>query len=466
MPDLFAINHWDRAIETHKLNHPYARTKCESIEKIRPTDYYKPGELRGLWASPECTHHSVALGGKPINDQSRATAWSVVHWAEQLRPSFIWVENVPEFKNWGPLGRNNKAIKSLKGRTFLAWLNALESLGYRTDYRILQAADYGDPTTRRRLFIQAVLGSRKIVWPEPTHAKDPGTELFNRQLKPWVPASEIIDWSDEGTLLSKRKRPLADKTYLRIINGFIKHGINPLIVGIDNGSGQHVRPASDPLSTITTKQRHAVAKPFLIKFRNNQFGESINEPLSTVTAGGRHHGIIRPYLIPQQSWDESRSIDLPISTITTTTRGYGLVNPYMIKVNHGDDGRDRSMPLTEPLGTITTKNGTAVIRPYLMKYYGEGGQWQPVTEPLATVTTKERFALVVPVAEKKREVYALDFMFRMLNVRELAAAQGFTSDYQFAGTKTEIVKQIGNAVPRRLSRAIVLASVTQNSYVN
>lgn len=429
-PDLLAINHWDRAIETHRLNHPTSRTMCEAIEKIRPTDFYKPGELRGLWASPECTHHSVALGGKPINDQSRSTAWSVVHWAEQLRPTYIWVENVPEFTNWGPIGRNGRPLRVLKGATFKAWLNALHSLGYRTDYRVLQAANYGDPTTRRRLFVQAVLGNRRIIWPEPTHAKDPSKDLFGK-LKPWVPAADIIDWTDEGILLSKRKKPLADKTYLRIINGFIKHGINPLIVGIDNGSGQHVRPASDPLSTITTKQRHAVAKPFLIKFRNNQFGESIDDPLSTVTAGGRHHGLIRPYLIPQQSWDESRSIDLPISTITTTTRGYGLVNPYMI------------------------------IRPYLMKYYGEGGQWQPVTEPLATVTTKERFALVVPVAEKQHEVYSLDFKFRMLNVRELAAAQGFLDNYQFAGTKTEIVKQIGNAVPRRLARAIVYASITQ-----
>jgi DNA (cytosine-5)-methyltransferase 1 len=431
-PKLTAINHWDRAIETHTVNHPDARHFCMSIDKIRPTDLYKRGELMGLWASPECTHHSVALGGKPINDQRRSTAWNVIHWAEQLLPDFIWVENVPEFVNWGPLDKRNRPLKSKKGEIFHAWVNTLRSIGYKVEWRVLCAADYGDPTTRKRLFILATRGRKKIVWPDPTHTRTPDpNDMFASHLKPWVPARDIIDWEQRGTLLSERDRPLSPKTRLRIINGFLKHGFDSTIVGIDNGSGEHVRSVNDPLSTVTTKQRHALAKPYLVKFRHNESADSIDEPLSTITCSGAHHGLIQPYLIPQQARTADRSIDLPISTITTTTRGYGLVKPY------------------------------------LMKYYGSGGQWQPVTAPLGTVTCKERFALVVPQLKKEQDdVYLVDFEFRMLNERELARGQGFREDYEFTGCKTEIVKQIGNAVPRRLARALVTSQITQDPNIN
>jgi DNA (cytosine-5)-methyltransferase 1 len=156
-----------------------------------------------------------------------------------------------------------------------------------------------------------------------------------------------------------------------------------------------------------------------------------------------------------------RSVDLPLSTVTTTTRGYGLCEPYLVKVNHGGDS-DRSMSLDKPMGTVTCKNGTALIQPYLVKFYGADKHGQPITEPLDTVTTKGRFALVVPTLnEKQPDIFEISFKFRMLAAHELAAAQGFMPDYQFAGNKSEIVKQIGNAVPRRLARAIVRASITQ-----
>ncbi len=148
-PRLTAINHWPRAIETHTENHPGARHLCTSVDNINPRDLYREGELDLLWASPECTHHSVARGGKPINDQSRSTAWCVVRWAEALRPGTILVENVPEFIGWGGIGADGRPLKSKRGATFGAWVTALESLGYRVQWRILCAADYGDPTTRR-----------------------------------------------------------------------------------------------------------------------------------------------------------------------------------------------------------------------------------------------------------------------------------------------------------------------------
>lgn len=430
-PSLLAVNHWDRAIETHTLNHPEHRHLCQNIEQIRPTEYFRPKGapkagsklpvLNGLWASPECTHHSVALGGRPVNDQRRCTAWNVTNWAEQLRPDFVWVENVPEFAHWGPIGSDNRPLKSGKGKIFHAWLATLRGIGYKVDYRVLRAADYGDPTTRQRLFVVAALGNRKIVWPDPTHAKAPNPDDMFEKREPWRTArNDVIDWSIEGTPLEERTRPLAPKTMERIWNGFFKHSLDPTIVGIDNGSGMHVRGVDGPLSTITTKQRHALCTPYLVKFRGVCPGGGVDEPLDTVTAGGTHHGLIEPYLIPRRTPD--RSVDLPLST----SRGYGLVQPYLVK------------------------------------FYGADKHGQPITEPLDTVTTKGRFALVVPTLDEKQpDIFEISFKFRMLAAHELAAAQGFMPDYQFAGNKSEVVKQIGNAVPRRLARAIVRASITQ-----
>jgi len=150
---LTAINHWPVAVATHEANHPGARHFCASLDALNPRDLYRDGELDVLWASPECTHHSVARGGKPINDQSRATAWCVVRWADALRPGVILVENVPEFRTWGPIGSDGRPLKSRKEEVFRSWISTLDAIGYKVDHRILVAADYGDPTTRRRLFI-------------------------------------------------------------------------------------------------------------------------------------------------------------------------------------------------------------------------------------------------------------------------------------------------------------------------
>ena len=166
-PKLTAVNHWPVAIETHTLNHPEARTLLTSVDEVNPRDLYKPGELDILWASPECTHHSVARGGRPINEQSRATAWCVTRWADALRPPVILIENVPEFLSWGGCCVDGRPLKQKKGETFMAWVACLESLGYRVDWRILCAADYGDPTTRRRLLYSASAVGAKSSGPSP-----------------------------------------------------------------------------------------------------------------------------------------------------------------------------------------------------------------------------------------------------------------------------------------------------------
>ena len=467
-----AINHWPRAIETHTTNHPDARHLCTGIDSVNPRELYEEGQLDLLWASPECTHHSIARGGRPINDQSRATAWCVVRWAEAVRPPVILIENVPEFQSWGPIGSKSRPLASRKGETFRAWLAALESLGYKTDYRLLCAADYGDPTTRTRLFVQAVRGRRKIVWPEPTHTKDPDLMTERR----WTPAKEIIDWDLPSGSIFERKRPLSPKTLARIEAGLKKFGLGDFFMTVNHGdaagSGSHesrVHDPENPLGVITCKNCKALVQPYIVEWDHQSGGNGVrgqHEPLSTVTTKARH-GVAQPFLVELrgtkagQLKSTARSLSDPSPTITAGGVHLGLVEPCLLPQQ--SDGRLR--PVSEPTPTVATAGAIALVEPFLVSYYGNG-EARDINAPLDTVTTKDRFGLVRPVVECAGKQYQLDIHFRMLQPHELAAAQGFPKDYQFTGTKTDQVKQIGNAVPRRLARALVAAVVGQNPDVS
>lgn len=533
--DLTAVNHWPVAVATHTVNHPEARHLCASLDSINPRDLFKAGELKLLWASPECTHHSVARGGTPINDQSRATAWCVTRWAEALRPEVILVENVPEFRTWGPIGSNGRPLKSKKGETFGAWLNSLRSLGYTVDYRILVAADYGDPTTRRRLFVQAVRGKRKIVWPEPTHAPQGETDLLGTR-KPWVAAREIIDWTLEGQSIYERKRPLSDKTIRRIMAGLEKFGLKPFVLPGQGDAGHQVPRKHDiekPMPTVTAQGHFHLAEPFLVPQHSEHEPRSLERPAPAVTTTSRGVGLAQPFLIAMEHGGHVRSIDKPLNTVTTAKGGahaiaqpllvtidrpvtnrskarpvdepfptvtgnnrIGVAEPFLIPTAHAGESRSRSIhdpmpavagnrgdmalvephllpqnqggelrPVSEPAPTVATKGAVALVEPFLVEYYGNGAA-QSVGTPLNTVTTKDRHALVRPVVIVNGERCTLDIRFRMLQPHELAGAQGFRRDYKFTGTKTDQVKQIGNAVPRRLARAIVAAALSQNGDVS
>jgi DNA (cytosine-5)-methyltransferase 1 len=422
-PRLTAVNHWAVAVATHAVNHPEARHLQTSVDDVDPRKLFEPGELRLLWASPECTHHSIARGGKPMSDQSRSTAWCVVRWADALLPPVILVENVPEFATWGPIDKKGRPIESRKGEVFRAWLGALESLGYRTDYRLLCAADYGDPTTRRRLFVQAVRGGQ-IRWPEPTHSS--AADLFGTV--PWRAAREVIDWDLPSQSIYDRAKPLSPKTMRRIYSGLKKFAgaclVNTANIGFDDAPSRSAG-LMEPMPTVTGSPRFALAEPFIVELRGTSddaianSGRSVSRPLSTVTAAGTHHGLIQPALLPQQS-----------------------------------DGALR--PISKPCPTVATAGAIGLVEPFLVSYYGTAGA-SSVDDPLDTVTTKHRHALVRPIVTIEGQRYQLDIRFRMLQPHELAAAQGFPSDYQFTGTKTQQIKQIGNAVPCGVARALVAA---------
>ncbi len=409
--DLTAVNHWPLAVETHAANHPEARHVCESLDSIDPRKV-TGGSLDLLWASPECTHHSTARGGKPINDQSRSTAWCVTRWAEALRPKFIVVENVPEFQTWGPIGSTNRPLQSRKGETFAAWLGALRSLGYTVEARVLNSADYGAATTRRRLFVVARLdggarGRGPIAWPVPTHAPAGASSLFD-SLQPWRAAREIIDWNERGTSIFGRKKPLAENTLKRIAAGARKFWgleLEPFLVAMEHGGRE--LDIDKPLPTITTAKGGAfgVAQPFLVPFYGERAGQA----------------------------PRTHNIEHPLATVVTEPK-FGLCEPFLLGQQSGAEGR----AVSSPAPTVATKGAISLIEPFLVAFYGSGVNVESIREPLRTVTTKDRFGLVQPMA--------LDITFRMLRPHELAAAMGFPAGYQFAGTRTDAVKQIGNAV--------------------
>lgn len=379
--ELTAVNHWPTAVETHRRNHPHHRHVCASVDSISPRELFPAGRLDVLWASPECTHFSNARGGRPVADQRRAGAWCVVRWAEALAPEEIYVENVREFLTWGPLTRAGRPQQRRRGATFRAWVQALESLGYRVEHRLLCAADYGDPTSRERLFVRASRRGR-IMWPTPTHGGDAA--------RPWRGAREVIDFALPSASIYDRARPLAPKTMARIERGLRKFGGEAFVVAWDNQSTATGEWSADaPLTTITSKARH---------------------------------GLVQPFVIGQQSGSSPRSTE-------------------------------------EPLPTVAAAGAIALVQPFLVSYYGTGGA-TPVHAPVPTVTAKQRFGLAQPSVTVDGQHYRLDVRFRMLQPRELAAAQGFPGDYDFAGTKADACRQIGNAVPCGLARALVGAGLT------
>ena len=464
-----------------------------------------------------CTHHSRARGGRPMSDQSRASAWLVLKWLQELYVENLLIENVREFEDWGPLSAEGKPLPSKRGHLFQAWVNAIKALGYSVDWKVLNAADYGDATTRERLFVIAKRGKRRITWPEPTHAKDAARQpgLFSIR-KQWRPAREIIDWSLPGKSIFTRSKPLAPATLARIMAGLVKY---------------------------------KWPEPFIVLLRNHMDARSLNEPLPTITAGGQHVGICRPFVVPQFGEAQPKSADSPLGTITTTSRGIGLatafvlgqqscsaprsvaqpmptiatggaisvIEPFVAELRNGKTVN----PVSDPLSTVTTKGAHhAIVEGFVVPFFGERDGQQPRThrlsEPLPTVTGHGAGALVEPfvmpvnhgasdtrsydidkpfptvtsvdawsmveplvveyygtadcrgTGEPLATVTArdrfgllapgplqIDILFRMLQPHELAAAMGYEG-YKFSGTREQKVKQIGNGVPERLARALCM----------
>lgn len=335
--DLTAVNHWPIAVETHAKNHPDARHVCESLDTADPRKLID-GRLDVLWASPECTHHSRARGGKPISDQSRATAWCVVRWADALRPRWICVENVLEFEEWAPLGANGRPLKSRKGDVFRAWKQALEALGYRVEVRRMCAADYGAATSRTRLFVLARYdGGRRrgpIQWPDETHAPTGEHPSLFGDRQPWRAAREIIDWNLQGRSIFGREKPLAPRTMERIAAGARKFWgieLQPFIIGVGGPTLRGPVSLNAPLPTLTCTERFGVVQPFVLGQQSGATARPVSQPLPTL-AQGCAVSLIEPFVVSFYGGSTVvTSVREPLRTITTKDR-HGLVAPAHLDI--------------------------------------------------------------------------------------------------------------------------------------
>lgn len=514
-----AINHDPEAIKMHKANHPNTKHYCENVWAVDPVKACKGHPVALAWFSPDCKHFSKAKGGKPKDKNIRGLAWVACRWAGLVRPRVIMLENVEEFKTWGPLGRRHHPIKAKQGKTFEKFVQQLTGLGYEVQFRELVAADYGAPTMRKRFFMIARCDGKPIVWPEPTHAPADSEEVKAGLLKPYVgaytqldfslPCPSIFDTSEEikEKYGIRAVRPLAKKTMDRIARGlkkFVLDNPEPFIIQCNHGgerrpndirkpmptiTGKHgygiVEPymvqigqtgftkdrskdVREPLTTIVSKNEHCLIEPKLAPYMGtnttNHPGGSCEDPLHTITTGNQQC-LISPTLIQYHSetaQDEVRgqTIEDPIMTVDGSNR-YGLVTSFLSKFYKSGIGQDER----EPLHTITTSAGHfGEVRAFLIKYYGQG-TGQNIKEPLDTVTARDRFGLVTIEGV---DYQIVDIGLRMLEPRELYGCQGFPDDYiidhDYTGKtypRSEQVRRCGNAVCPPIPAALVRANLPE-----
>lgn len=440
--ELVAINHWQVAINTHTLNHPYAKHLCTGLDNVDPRKLVPGGRLQILCGSPECTHHSNARGGKPMNDQSRSSAWHILRFAEALYIDNIIIENVPEFQSWGPIGADGRPLKSKRGHLFEQFIASLRALGYNVEWRILNWADYGDPTTRRRLFMICRRGNKPVRWPQPTHVAP--AQLVQRDMfpdsapqQPWRSAREIIDWSLPSRSIFGRKKPLADNTLLRIEAGLRKfwklevdlrrcvaEDLRPFLVVFRNnqgaasvdepvptlttmganvglvqpfittaggteGQGRQPHDIDDPVGTVLTNDRRALAEAFILPHpRKHDQPHGVEEPLRTVTATSADLALAEPFIVPQFSEAEARSVERPLGTVTTTSRGVGLCEAFVL----GQQSCAAARSTDEPAPTVATAGAIGLTEAFLVnpnfgEREGQSPRCRSVDKPAPAVTS-------------------------------------------------------------------------------
>jgi len=510
-PDI-AINHDAEAIAMHQANHPATKHYCENVWKVDPREACKARPALA-WFSPDCKHFSKAKGGKPVDKNIRGLAWIVIRWAKAVQPRVILLENVEEFEDWGPLLDNNLPCPDRIGLTFRIWVGKLKALGYSVEWRELVAANYGAPTTRKRLFLVARCDGLPIVWPRQTHGGN---------LIAWRTAAECIEWSlptysiflsNEEARRHGVKRPLAENTMRRVARGlrkFVIENPRPFIVGLANGDhargpGSRSHGLDEPIRTIhASGNNHALVAPYVARIGqtggNGRYCNDVREPVSTITSKAEHL-LLAPWFVSRYGEREGQepralSVDRPMPTIVPTQNGAQLVAAFLAKHYGGHETPGSS--LGESFDTVTARdhhaliassivklkgtsqhgqqmdlplhtvqaggNHYAQVNAFLLGYYSgdrSGGQGSALDAPVPTLSTRDRAGLIMV----RNEPYVIaDIGMRMLAPRELFRAQGFPNNYIIAPvvngkplTKEAQVRCVGNSVCPPVAAALARA---------
>ncbi|MDD7260998.1 MAG: DNA cytosine methyltransferase [Eubacteriales bacterium] len=422
-PVTIAINHDPDAILLHRTNHPYTEHLQASVWDVDPEQVVRGRKVGLAWFSPDCKHFSKAKGAALVDRNIRGLAWIALRWAGTVRPDVILLENVEEFVTWGPV-RKGKPVKSKAGQTFRKWKQQLEELGYTVEYRVLVAADYGAPTTRKRFVLAARCDGRPIVWPERTHAPRNSPETKAGRLKPWRSAAEIIDWSIPGYSIFQSKeeikqkygvtvvRPLAENTLRRVIRGVDKFTLRsgePFLVptgyGEKNGQAPRVHDINEPVPTVVGAGKHQLADPLLAPFTatntSNSVGAPACDPVHTVTTAGNQM-LITPHLVECNHSGGGHIADArePYKTITAKHTG-GIVAANLIQYHTEQAENVRANGLEKPINTVDASNRYGLVAANLVEYY-TGGRPLDISAPMHTVTSHDREAMVAAqIAEFK-----------------------------------------------------------------
>ena len=413
-----AINHDPEAIKMHKANHPNTKHYCENVWAVDPVKACNGHPVALAWFSPDCKHFSKAKGGKPKDKFIRGLAWVACRWAGLVRPRVIMLENVEEFKTWGPLGRRHHPIKAKQGETFQKFVQQLTDLGYEVQFRELIAADYGAPTMRKRFFMIARCDGKPIIWPEPTHAPADSEEVKAGLKKPYVgaytqldfslPCPSIFDTSEEikEKYGIRAVRPLAQKTMDRIARGFIKFVLNnpkPFIIQCNHGGERRPNDIREPMPTITGKHGYGIVEPYMVQIGQTGFAKDrskdVREPLTTIVSKNEHC-LIEPTLAPYMGTNTTNhpggNCKDPIHTITTGNQQC-LISPTLIQY-HSETPKDgvRGQTIKDPIMTVDSSNRYGLVASFLHKYYDGGykGAGETVENPLPTVTAWDHNSVV------------------------------------------------------------------------
>lgn len=514
------VNHDANAIASHAANHPDALHFTEDIRTLelsplvahveRMKKIY-PNALIVLWASLECTNFSKAKGGQPRDADSRTLAEHLFRYIEAIDPDYIQIENVEEFMSWGDMDENGKPISKDKGRCYEKWKRNVRKYGYDFDWRILNAANYGAYTTRKRYFGIFAKRGLPIVFPEPTHCKDGKTDMMGR-LEKWNAVKEVLDFTDEGDSIFCRKKPLAEKTLERIYAGLIKFvagGKDAFIVKYNsmNRNGKYQPPSIDePCPTVATQGRLALAK---VSFLSKQYSGhpeskniSIEEPAGTITCKD-HHAFVSAYYGNGNNY----SVESPAPAILTKDH-LALVTPFFMNYYSGGG---QLGGVDEPCPAITTVPKQKIVTPVFIDQQFGASSAASIEKPLGAITTNPKYSLVTckgksflmnpqfasagvsvdspcftliarmdkkppyfvnteegigicikegdsPMTVKIKQfmiLYGLaDIKMRMLRIDELKKIMGFPEDYILIGTQSDQKKFIGNAVEVNMARVL------------